>query len=98
MAMTNVYQVSTAGRVIPKEITGKIERTERIGHTVYGNPIYRVYLNGTAADGTDWSGIYRVSDNAAIVYGIENPEYREEAHTYQVTRAGRLSGYVRKVA
>lgn len=98
MAMTNVYQIASDGRAIPKEITGTVERSERIGMTYYGNPIYRVYLKATAVDGSDWSGIYRISDNAAIVYGIENPEYREEAHTYQVTRAGRLSGSARKVA
>lgn len=98
MAMTNVYQIASDGRAIPKEITGTVGRTERIGMTYYGNPIYRVYLDAVAADGSDWSGIYRISDNASIVYGIENTEYREEAHTFRLTRAGRLSGYARKVA
>lgn len=33
----------------------------------------------------------RISDNASLVYGIENPEYREDEHTFALTRAGRVS-------
>lgn len=89
--MTNVYQITPAGGVIPREVTGTITRVERMGHTVYGNPIMRVYIECTAVDGTDRSGIYRISDNASIVYGIENPEYLDEPHTFVLTRAGRIS-------
>lgn len=41
--MTNVYQITPAGAVIPREVTGTIKRVERMGHTVYGieNPEYR---------------------------------------------------------
>ena len=92
---TNVYQTATDGTVIPREITGTVGRVERIGHTVYGNPIMRVYVEGTSAEGRDWSGVYRISDNASMVYGIENPEYRNEPHTFALTRAGRISHIVR---
>ena len=93
--MTNVYQVTPRGGVIPREITGKVERVERHGHTVYGNPIMSVYIAATSADGVDQSGLYRISDNASIVYGIANPEYRDESHTFALTRSGRISHVVR---
>lgn len=89
--MTNVYQLASNGTVIPKEITGTVTRVETTGHTVYGNPIKRIYLEATAVDGTDHSGIYRISDNAALVYGVENAEYRDAEHVFTLTRAGRIS-------
>ena len=89
--MTNVYQTTPRGEVIPCEVTGTVERVERHGHTVYGNPIMSVYLAATSVDGQDQSGLYRISNNASIVYGIENPEYRETPHTFALTRAGRIS-------
>ena len=95
MALTNVYQTATNGTTIPKEITGTVERVETIGHTIYGNPIKRVYLSATAADGTDHSGIYRISDNASLAYAIGNAEYATEPHTFVLTRAGRISRVVR---
>ena len=93
--MTNVYRQASNGTMIPYEITGTVVRVERIGHTIYGNPIKRVYLDATAADGTDRSGIYRISDNASLAYAIENAEYRDVAHTFALTRAGRISHVVR---
>ena len=35
------------------------------------------------------------SDNSMLVYGIENREYREHSHTFDLTKAGRISGYHR---
>lgn len=96
MTMVNVYQQASDGRMIPREITGTVVRVERIGHTIYGNPIKRVYLDATAVDGTDHSGIYRISDNASLAYGIENPEFASEPHTFALTRAGRISHVIRR--
>ena len=70
------------------KVTGKVTRVERIGHTVYGNPIMRVAIESPNGD----IGTYRISDNAGIVYGIENPEYRDIVHTFELTKAGRISG------
>lgn len=70
-------------------VTGKVVRVIRHGHTVYGNPTMSVVL-----DTDEWGVSHRISDNASIVYGIENPEYRESAHTFELTRAGRISGRV----
>ena len=76
-------------------ITGTVTRVIRHGHTVYGNPIVSVVLNITAIDGTpavsEAPVTVRVSDNASIVYGIENAEYRTSPHTFALTRAGRIS-------
>lgn len=94
--MTNVYQTTTNGDVIPKEITGTVERVERTGLTAYGNPITRIYVNGVSVDGRDWSGIYRISDNASMVYEITNLEFKSEEHTFALTRAGRISHVVRR--
>lgn len=89
------------GRTFKRSITGKVTAVHRQGHTVYGNPIMSVsleltrpYVNeyGTWAEGD--SIRLRISDNAGIVYGIGNPEYRDEAHTFELTRADRISGRV----
>ena len=50
---TNVYQTATNGTIIPREITGTVGRVERIGHTVYGNPVMRVYVEGKSMEGRD---------------------------------------------
>lgn len=64
-------------------ITGKVTAVKRHGHTIYGNPMMSIQI-----DSGDW---YRISDNAGLVYAIENREYREHAHTFALTRAGRIS-------
>lgn len=69
-------------------VTGLVERVERMGHTVYGNPIMRVYVHtGDMAT----TGVYRISDNSALVYEIENPEFKSEPHTFALTASGRVS-------
>lgn len=80
-------------------ITGTVTRVIRHGHTVYGNPIMSAVLSITAIDGTpavsEAPVTVRISDNASIVYGIENAEYRTTPHTFRLTRAGRIAGEVR---
>ena len=71
-------------------ITGKVIHTKRHGHTIYGNPILSVYLDADA--GTGW---YRISDNASLVYAVENAEFRDVSHTFALTRAGRISHVIR---
>lgn len=75
-------------------ITGIVTRVERKGHTVYGNPIMVVGIEGENV-GDYGYGRFRVSDNASLVYAIENPEFRETAHTFALTRAGRISHVIR---
>jgi len=79
-------------------VTGTVRSVIRHGHTMHGNPIMSVVLDVTAIDGTpaeSSTGVtIRISDNSGIVYGIENAEYRETAHTFELTRAGRISGRV----
>jgi len=65
-------------------ITGKVTAVKRHGHTVYGNPMMSIQI-----DGGEW---LRISNDASIVYGIENPEFREIPHVFALTRAGRISG------
>lgn len=71
-------------------ISGRVTRVIRHGHTVYGNPIMSIVL-----DGDDWGTSHRISDNASMVYEIENPEFREDVHTFALTRAGRISHVIR---
>ena len=71
-------------------VTGRVVRVIRHGNTIYGNPMVSVVLD------TDEYGVtHRVSNNAGIVYGIENPEFRNTPHTFALTRAGRISHVVR---
>jgi len=73
-----------------RSVIGKVISTEHAGTSVNGNPSYFVTL--------DTCYTYRTSPDVGLAYGITNPEYRESAHEYELTRpAGRLSGYWRKV-
>lgn len=67
-----------------RSVAGRVTRVVRHGCTVYGNPIMSVQLDG--------GEIYRISDNAGIVYAIGNLEYRDVVHVFELTRAGRISG------
>ena len=71
-------------------VTGRVTRVIRHGNTVYGNPMVSIVL-----DTDEWGVGHRVSNNAGIVYGIENPEFRNTPHTFALTRAGRISHVVR---
>jgi len=74
-----------------KTLTGTVARVIRHGHTVYGNPIMSIVL-----DGDEWGASHRISDNASMVYEIENPEFRDDPHTFALTRAGRISHVIRE--
>lgn len=73
-------------------ITGTVSRVTREGHTVYGNPIKRVSIRQINAESPQW---FRISDNASLAYEIENGEFRDEPHTFALTRAGRISHVIR---
>lgn len=84
-------------------ITGTVTKVTRHGHTVNGNPMMSVdiLLSEPFKDREDSvtysSGIlltFRVSNDASLVYAIENSEYRESPHTFALTRAGRISHVV----
>jgi hypothetical protein len=72
-------------------ITGKVIRVYRHGYTVYGNPIMSIVL-----EGDEWGVSHRISDNANLVYQINNPEFRDDPHTFALTRAGRISHVIRE--
>lgn len=73
-------------------ITGTVSNISREGHTVYGNPIIRVSIRQVNAESPAW---FRISDNAQLAYQIGNGEFREQPHTFALTRAGRISHVVR---
>lgn len=66
-------------------VTGKVVSTKFIGRSKYGNPSYSVLLD----NGVE----YRTSANANIAYAINNGEFRDYAHEFTLTKAGRLIGY-----
>lgn len=68
------------------KIIAKVITTKYHGTSTMGNPTYDVTLE--EPDGT--TGIYRTMSNAGIAYGIENREYREQWHEYELTRAHRI--------
>jgi len=80
-------------------IAGRVVGVQRHGHTVNGNPKMSVQIEITAIEGKPASSgvpvTMRISDDAGLVYAIENAEYREQVHEFDVTAAGRISGYTR---
>ena len=65
-------------------ITGRVVATKHAGTSTMGNPSYWVTL--------DTGDIFRTSANAGIAYGITNRNFRDEAHVFSLTKAGRISG------
>lgn len=82
-------------------IAGRVVGVQRHGYTASGNPKMSVQIAITQIEGTPASSgvpvTMRISDNAMLVYAIENSEYREKVHEFDVTAAGRISGYTREV-
>lgn len=68
-------------------ITGKVTRTERAGASYYGNPAFKVAIEDETGD----IHLHRTSSNVMLAYAINNPEYRDEPHTFHLTRAGRIT-------
>lgn len=75
-----------------QSITGTVSDVRTVGHSLYGNPTKEVTLATTAGTVT-----LRTTANSMLAYGIGNPEYRDAAHEFGLTRAGRLNGHSRKV-
>lgn len=73
-------------------LAAKVVSTRRAGTSYYGNPSYDVTLETRSGD----TLTLRTSSNVMFAYACENPEYREEWHTYELTRAGRIK-YARKI-
>ena len=72
-------------------ITGTVVSTERAGTSSKGNPTYLVRID----TGTTTVALLTES-NSGLAYGIENREYRERAHTFNLTRYGRIRSVVRE--
>ena len=73
-------------------LTAKVIDTRRAGTSYYGNPSYDITLE--TRDGDKLT--LRTSSNVMFAYACTNAEYREEFHTYELTRAGRIK-YARKI-
>lgn len=84
----------------PGYIAGKVTGVVRHGHTVYGNPMMSVLIDIVSIEGAPAHSVapvaMRISNDSGLVYDIESPEYRDEVHEFDVTDAGRISGYTRK--
>ena len=72
-------------------LTAKVVDTRRAGTSYYGNPSYDITLETRSGDILT----LRTSSNVMFAYACTNPEYREERHTYELTRASRIK-YARK--
>lgn len=74
-------------------VTGTVTRVERLGTTVWGNPMHRVEIwDGQESEsGYHYTDTFRISNDASLNYAINNSEYRDEPHTFVLTRAGRIS-------
>ena len=80
---------------VPPRVSGTVVGIKRHGHTIYGNPIISIRVDGIDFAGQPFDRWVRISDNASLVYAIENPEYRDVPHTFALTRAGRISHVIR---
>jgi hypothetical protein len=69
-------------------IVGTIERVERLGTSIYGNPYFRVSIVTETGDVT----ILRTQIDSSISYAINNTEYRNVLHTFKLTEACRIYG------
>jgi len=76
-----------------RTVTGLVIGTQRHGVTVWGNPIMSVTLSTPTVP---HAGVetFRISNDSGLVYGIDNPEYRNEPHVFSLTRASRISGVI----
>lgn len=72
-------------------VQGKVVNVHHHGHTIYGNPMMSVTLRVLGTNGQEET--YRISNDSELVYSIENPEHKTRDMIYELTRAGRLSGY-----
>lgn len=70
-------------------VSGRVVKTRHHGHTYYGNPMMSIMLDSHPGE---W---FRISNDSSLVYGIDNPEYKLHSHTFDLTKAGRISGYNR---
>lgn len=73
-------------------ITAKVIQTKHAGTSYYGNPSYDVTLETRDGD----TLTLRTSSNVMFAYACTNPEFRDEFHVYELTRAGRIR-FARKI-
>lgn len=86
------------------QVTGTILRVETISHTGNGNPIKKVAVEvsenrvnpDTDVLYAEDVVIFRISNDSSLVYQIGNGEFRDQPHTFELTRAGRISGRYEK--
>lgn len=67
-------------------ITGTVAATKHAGTSYYGNPAYWITIVTEAGD----TVTLRTSADVMFAYGCENSEYRDNAHVFHLTRAGRI--------
>lgn len=67
-------------------ITGKVTETKHAGASYYGNPSYWVTISTESGD----TVTLRTSANVSFGYSCQNAEYRDNAHIFHLTRAGRI--------
>ncbi len=70
-------------------VSGRVIKTRGHGTTLYGNPMVSFVLDSHPYR---W---FRISNDSSLVYGIDNQEYKLHSHDFELTKAGRISGYHR---
>lgn len=72
-------------------VTGKVTATRHAGTSSMGNGSYWVAI----VTDQGYGEIYRTATNSAISYEITNAEFRDQAHEFELSKAGRLTGRYR---
>jgi len=66
------------------QVTGRIAKLDRLNNSTNGNPTWRITLDG--------GEVLRTQSDAAVSYGLSNPEYRDALVRFDLTKAGRVYG------
>ena len=85
--------MSNSSKPFTRSITGTVVATKHAGTSTMGNPSYWVTIITDEGHGE----IIRTSSNSGIVYEINNPNFRNESHEFELSKAFRLTGRYRKV-
>ena len=77
--MTNTTTPARADQ--DRTVTGVITSIRRLKSSRYGNPRFSVTIGGRD---------YKTAPNVMLAYGIENPEYREQEHVFELNGQGNI--------
>lgn len=77
----------------PRTITGRVVAIRYSHHSNSGNASYWVAI----LDSQGYGEIYQTAANSSLGYAIHNPEFRDNAHTFERNARGQITRALRSV-